>query len=142
METSEVRNRLRLAIDRARNEATARRARADQSARSFEAFVGRVATPVFKQFANALVVEGYSFRVFTPASGLRLASERSPEDFIELALDNYRDPPLVLARVNRGRGSRVSTREVPLGAGMAIDALSEEDVLQVLLREIPPFVER
>jgi hypothetical protein len=80
--------------------------------------------------------------VFTPAGGLRLSSERSPEDFIELALESATQPALVLVRANRGRGSRLRTSEVPLREDRAIEELTETDVLEALLREIRPFVER
>jgi hypothetical protein len=142
VETSEVRKRVQRVIERARADAAARRARADQSDRTYTRFLEAVATPVFRQFANALQVEGYSFRVFTPASGLRLSSERSPDDYIELALEPAADPALVMVRINRARGSRVSTTELPLREGCAIDELTEEDVLDALARAIPPFVER
>jgi hypothetical protein len=100
--------------------------------------------------ANALRAEGYPFTVFTPRGGLRLASGRSGEDFIEFALDTSVPRPTVLLRVNRGRGRRVVQHERPIGrhpnAGPRgeerIDQLSEEDVLTALLEEIAPFVAR
>jgi hypothetical protein len=142
MEISRVRKRLQRAIALARADAAARRARSDRAESSYARFLETIATPVFRQFANALQAEGYPFRVFTPASGLRLSSERSPGDGIELALEPATDPALVMVRVTRGRGSRISTTEVPLREGCAIDELTEEDVLDALARAIPPFVER
>jgi hypothetical protein len=142
MEIADVRKRLRGAIDRARADASARRARTEQAGRDYAVFLSRVATPLFRQLANALQAEGYAFRVFTPADGLRLSSERSPDDFIELALEPGADPAIVLVRVKRGRGSRVMMTEMPLREGRGIDELNEEDVLDAILREIPPFVER
>ena len=42
---------------------------------------------------RTLKAESYFFKVFTPASSIRLASDRSPEEFIELSLDETSDPP-------------------------------------------------
>ncbi len=142
MEISDVRRGLRQRIEQARRATVERRARADTAARVYEAFLTDVATPVFQMFANALRVESYPFKLFTPAGGLRLMSERSSDDFIELALDTTTDPPVVLARVNRGRGSRLVTSERPIRPDAAIDAITDQDVLQFLLNEIEPFVER
>jgi len=142
MEPSDVRRRVRQAIDQARKRSAARRAAADRAAREYESFIPNVATPVFRLFASVVKAEGYPFAVFTPAGGLRLASERSAEDFIELALDAGLDPPAVVGRVNRGRGSRIITDERPVREGVAVQALSEDDVLEFLLREIVPLLER
>jgi hypothetical protein len=142
MEISDIRRRLRLTIDRAKRTTTERRARADAAGRAYQVFLTGVATPVFQMFANALKAEGYAFQVFTPAAGLRLMSERSSDDFVELALDPTTDPPSVLARINRGRGSRVVTAERTLGGDAQIEQITQEDVLLFLLAEIEPFVEK
>jgi hypothetical protein len=92
--------------------------------------------------ANALQVEGFNFTVFTPNGGLRMASARSGDDFIEFALDTTADEPAAILRVNRTRGRRVVQHERPVKAQTPVDGLSEEDVLQALLEELVPFVER
>jgi hypothetical protein len=142
MEIADIRRRLRGAIEKGRENAAARRSRTDEAQRSYVRFLESVATPLFRQFANALQAEGYVFRVFTPAGGLRLSSERSTQDFIELALDTAGDPPAVVVRTSRGRGSRVQVTESPLREDRRIDELTEDDVLDALVREIPPFVDR
>jgi hypothetical protein len=142
MEPSDVRRRVRQVIDRARKRSAAHRTAADQAARAFEAFIPKVATPVFRLVAAVLKAEGYPFSVYTPAGGLRLASDRSADDYIELAFDATLDLPTVVARINRGRGSRLITDERPMREGVAVDALSEEDVLEFLRREIEPFLEK
>jgi hypothetical protein len=142
MEISDIRKRLKQEIAKRRAASAERRRRVDEAQRAYDAFLSRVATPVVRQFANALKAEGYSFRVFTPTGGLRLASERSPEDFIELALDTTGDEPAVIGRVSRGRGRRVVSAERPLTEAGSIDALTEEDVVQFLVTQIGPFVER
>jgi hypothetical protein len=89
-----------------------------------------------------LRAEGFPFTVFTPTGGLRLASGRSPEDYIELALDTEGTRPTVILRVQRARGRRVLHSERPLRADAEVSELTEEDVLQALLDEIGPLVVR
>ena len=109
MEISGIRRRLRAAIDHAKVQAAERRARVDTAARDYEEFLAQRAVPLFHQFATALGAEGHLFKVFTPAGSVRLASERSPDEFIELFLDDSADPPEVLGRTSRGRGRRMVT---------------------------------
>jgi hypothetical protein len=142
MEVSEVRRRLRAAIDLARRDAAARRERADTAAREFEQFLTRVAVPTFHTLANALAAEKHRFTVFTPSGSVRLASERSGEDFIELALDSSQDPPVIMIRTSRGRGRRQLASERAVAAASAAPSLTDSDVLQFVLDEIAPFVER
>ncbi len=142
IEVSEIRRRLRQAIEQVRRAAVERRARADAAARAYDEFLAQVATPVFRMFASALNAEGFRFNVFTPAGGLRLMSERSNDDFVELFLDAESDPPAVAARVNRGRGRRLVTAERPVREDTAVEHLTDEDVVEFLLAEIPAFLER
>ena len=142
MDVPEIRRRLRAAIEKARHTAAERRARTDGAARDYEAFLGQRATPVFHQFAAALNGEGYAFKVFTPAASIRLAADRSPEEFIELSLDETSDPPAVVGRTTRGRGRRMITSERPIGGGTPIADLTEEDALAFLVEEIVELIER
>ena len=80
--------------------------------------------------------------MFTPAGSIRLSAERSPEEFIELVLDDSSDPPAVVGRTTRGRGRRMVSSERAVGGGAPVADLTEEDVLAFLLEEIVPFVER
>ncbi len=142
IEVSEIRKRLRQTLEQAKRKSAERRARADAASRAYEVFLVDVAAPVFRMFAGALKAEGYSFAVFTPAGGLRLMSERSSDDFIELFLDTEEDPPTVAARINRGRGRRLVTSERPLRDNTPVERVTDEDVVRFLLDEIRPFVER
>jgi hypothetical protein len=142
IEIAEIRRRVRGAIESARRRAQERRGRADQASRDYEAFLRDRAVPVFHAFASALVAEGHRFKVFSPAAAVRLASEASAEDFIEIVLDTGSDPPAAIGRVSRGRGRRLVTSERPISEGASIAGLSEEDVLSFLVSEIEPFVER
>ena len=66
-------------------------------------------------------------------------SDRSSDDFIELSLDSADDLPAVMAQVSRTRGRRVVDAQRSIGAP---DAISEEQLLEFLLKELEPFVER
>lgn len=142
MEVSQVRKRLKAAIDASRERAQQRRQRAGEAQRAYEAFLENVATPVTRQVANALKAEGYSFTVFTPGAGLRLASDRAREDYIEFALDTSGEKPEVIARVSQQRGSRTRDEDVPVKRGAAPDAIGEDDVLDFLLGALEPWLER
>ena len=142
MDVSEVRRRLRAAIESARRHAQERRARSDQAAREYAELLATRAAPVFQTVASALVAEGYRFKVFTPADSIRLAAESSADDFVELSLDSTVDPPAVMGRISRGRGRRLVITERAVKEDVAIEHLSEEDVLAFLMAELTPFLER
>ena len=142
IEISELRKRLRAAIDKSRRAAADRRARVDAASAAYATFLEDKAGPLAHMVANALRAEGYNFTVFTPAGGVRLSSAKSGDDYLEFALDSAQSEPAVVLRVNRSRGRRVMQHERPLREHGPIDTLTEEDVLQALLQEIGPFVER
>lgn len=142
MEIAEVRRRVRAAIDRARRDLSARRDRNDAAAHAFEALLSERAIPAFSKVAAALTAEGHRFKVFTPAGAVRLSSERSAADFIELTLETSESPPVVLGRSSIGRGRGATTRERPVRPGASPADLSEDDIIEFLVDEIAPFVER
>ena len=139
MEISLVRRRLTETIERAKKQAADRRGRGDAAARDFEVFLQKIAVPLFRQIANALKADGYAFTVFTPSGSVRLMSDRVAEDYIELTLDAAANPPQVVGQISRTRGRRVIDAERPIGAP---DTLTEEQLLDFLLKELEPFVER
>lgn len=142
LDIPDIRRRLRGAIETARREAAERRARSDAAARDYDRFLEERAIPVFQTFAAALAGEGLRFNAFTPAGSVRLAAEWAKEDYIELLLDASLDPPEVMGRTSRGRGRRMVTTERPVREGTAVADLTDEDVLNFLLREIPQLLER
>jgi hypothetical protein len=141
METSHVRQRLQQTIERAKRAGAERRARNDEATRAFNDFLEHVAVPLFKQIANVLKIEGYPFTVFTPSGSVRLMSDRGADDYIEIALDTSDQAPQVIAHVSRSRGRRVVDAEQVVGSG-APGALTEDELLTFLLKELEPFVER
>jgi hypothetical protein len=142
VEISELRRRLRSALDQARRNAIAHRERSEAAARHYDAFLTSIAVPVVQQFATVLSGEGHQFIVATPADAVRLSSASSPQDYIEIALDTSEDPPEVVGRTSRGRGRRMIASERPVRERTAVDELNEEDVIAFLLTEIVPFISR
>jgi hypothetical protein len=141
VEVSHVRNRLRIAMEGARERAQRRRQNAAAAEKAFDTFLS-LATPVVRQIANSLKVEGYAFTLFTPERALRLASDRGRDDFIELTLDATADPPEVVGRVSQARGSRTVDAERRLKPGASPDAITEEDVLEFFLDALEPWLGR
>lgn len=142
MEISHVRRQLKAAIDRSRERAQQRRQRSTEAERTYEAFLETVAVPVTRQVANALKAEGYAFTVSTPGGGVHLASDRSRDDYIELALDTSGDRPQVMARISQTRGSRTVDDEHPVKKGAAPEEISEDEFLEFLLDVLEPWLER
>ena len=79
--------------------------------------------------------------MFTPGGSVRLMSDRASEDYIELALGSADGRPAVVGHSSRGRGRRITESERPLGSG-PIGDLTEDDVLEFVLNELEPFVEK
>ena len=130
------------AITAARGRAQARRQQADEATRAYGAFLQNVAAPVLHQLAGALKAEGYPFTVFTPGDGVRLASDRGRDDFVEFALDTSGDRPQVIGRISQSRGSRRLEEERPVKADVPPDALSEEDVLDFVMQALERWLAR
>ena len=106
METSDVRRRLRGAIDQAKRRAADRRAVADEASRVWAERLPEAVLPAFQGVLNALSGEGFKFTLSTPGETARLSPERSSAEFLEIALDTNRELPAVVLRSTGGRGSR------------------------------------
>ena len=141
MEISDVRRRVTETVERAKRAAAARRTRSDQAAHDYSAFLETLAVPLFRQVANVLKAQGFPFVVFTPSGSVRLASEKAGEDYIELYLDASGDEPAVVGHSRRSRGRRIIENEGPIAAG-PIAQLTEDEVLDYVLRELEPLVEK
>ncbi len=141
MEVSDVRRRLRAAMEDARRRAAERRGRNDEAVRAWERLLPEVAVPAFHMVASALTGEGHRFKVVTPGDAVRLTPERG-EEFVQLALDTSRDEPALTLTATHGRGRRMVSSERVLREGAAIGTLTEEDIIDALLQELAPFIER
>ena len=141
METSVLRKRLTETIEAARRTAADRRTRSEAASRDYAQFLDTIAVPLFRQIANILKASGYSFTVFTPSGSVRLMSDKASEDYIELSLDTSADEPMVLGKSSRARGRRVLESERTI-AEQTVANLTEDHVLNYVLKELEPFVER
>ena len=144
MEVSLVRNRVRVMLDRLKRPADERRSnrrvQMDAATREYEAFLERTAVPLFKQVANVLKAEGYSFDVFTPGGSVRLIAARGQDDYIELILDTNGAAPKLVGRSSRSKGGNINQTELVLNATTDIGALTEDDVLGFVLSELEGLV--
>ena len=142
MEISDVRRRVAATIESARRGSVARRARIDEASREFAPFLDQVAVPLFRQVAQVLRAEGYLFTVFTPAGSVRLMSDTSAQDYVELQLDTSGDEPRVMGRSSRSRGRHVIELEETVGRPGPIRDVGEEDVLTFVQKATEPLVAR
>lgn len=141
MDTSDLRKRILRALDDARKDASARRTTVDEAARAYEAFLETVAVPLMHQASTVLKAEGHMFAVHTPAGSVRLASDTSPQTFLEFELDTAAVAPQVIGRVSlsRGRQGQVVS-ERPVAEGKTVADLDEQDVSRFLVEEVSRLV--
>ncbi len=142
MEVSHVRRRLTAAIERSKKTSQERRERVAGAERAFDPFVTDVAVPVIRMVANVLKADGYPFTVNTPGGSVRLASDKGRDDYIEVALDTETDPPEVIGRIRYSRGSRTVSDERPVKPGASPEEITEDDLLDFLLKALEPWLER
>ena len=135
-----VRKRVKVAIEQARRDHAERRDRVGESRKSYQTFLDTAAIPVFRMLANVMKSEGLHFEVMTPADGVRLQSERNREDAIELELDTTVDPPQPLVTITRVRGSRVVQSDRSIKGSTPLVQLTEDDVIEMLLEELRPWL--
>jgi hypothetical protein len=143
MDVSELRKRILRALDEARQEASTRRTRVDEARAAYDRFLTDVAVPLMRQAAMVLSAAGQPFQVHTPAVSARLVHDQQPLTFLEIELDVSGDRPQVIGRVSltRGRAGHVVT-ERPISPGKTVADLSETDVSEFLVAEIPRLVVR
>ena len=142
METSDVRRRLRGAIEQAKRRAADRRAVADEASRVWAERLPEAVVPAFHAVLNVLSGDGFKFSLSTPGQTARLSPERSSAEFVEVALDTDRDLPAVIVKSTRGRGSRTIESERVVAEGPEIAELTQDLVIGVVIDEIVPFIER
>jgi hypothetical protein len=142
VEISDIRRRVRETAERARRLAAERRTRNDEAVLEYEAFLSEIGVPLFRQLVGILRADGFMFSLFTPGGSVRIMSDRSRDDYIELALDATGPQPQVVGYSSHRRGSRAISSETAIGHGGSIRDLTEEDVLAYVLKELEPLVER
>lgn len=135
-----LRKRVRASIDAARRAAATRRERATAATRAYENFLNTIAVPVFRALSTVLRAEGILFETVTPSGGVRLVSDRNRDDFLELELDTSLDPPQPMLITTQSRGSRILRTERLVKEGSPIDEITEDDLTELLLEHIKPWL--
>lgn len=143
VDVSDLRKRILRALDDARKDASFRRTVVDDATQAYATFLQTLGVPLLKQAMQVLRAEQHNFTLNTPADGARLASEASPNTFLEFAFDPSGETPQVIGRVSlaHGRQGRV-VEERPIADGKPIAELSEDDVAKFLVTEIPKLIVR
>lgn len=139
-DSAQLRKRLKAEIEAARRAAATRRERAAAASREYDEFLETRAVPAFRAVANVLRAEGLPFEVMTPSGGVRMVADKKRDDMIELELDPTLDPPQPLVSVVQSRGSRVLRTERLVKEGSPISDISEEDVIELLMTELKPWL--
>jgi hypothetical protein len=142
LDTVEVQRQLTHRLAELRKAATQRRDDVSRAREAFETVLDGELAPTVRQFVQVLKAQGFPFAVQTPAGAVRMTTERSADDFIEVALDVTRRPPAVVALRQYTRGRRLIDDERVVAEGEAIARLDAERILPILLDLIEPFVER
>lgn len=143
MEISQVRRRTREAIEQWKRTSAERRIRQDAAARAWTEVLATTVVPIAHQLVQGLRAEGYSVGVFTPADRVRIGSERSGENYVELSLESDGGDGVLVARSSRQRGRETIAEErVVVRGADAIATLGEEEVLAHLLESLAKVLER
>lgn len=143
MDVSDLRKRILRALDEARQDATFRRTVVDEATQAYATFLQTLGVPLLKQAVQVLRAEGHTFTLNTPADGAQLVSSNSPNTFLEFVFQTSGPVPQVVGRVSleHGRQSRV-VEERPIGDGKPIAEITEDEVAQFLVAEIPKLILR
>lgn len=139
-ELTDLRRRVRQAIQDAKRKAADRRTARDEASKAWATAVAEVVEPEATVMAAALTGEGLPFRLETPRGTIRLVSERSADDYIEIVLDesDEREMPEVIGRSVIGRGRQsVTVNEEVLGAP---SDLAADRVAAFFLNAIGPWI--
>ena len=142
MEIVQIRRRVQVRLADIKRAAAERREKVAAAERAYESFLASVATPTLNAVAQSLSAEGYPYRVTTPGDAVRMVSDRSGRTYLEIRLDTTGAAPQVVAEVGRERGSRVLADERPICQGMAVDAVTDEDLLAAILDAMAELIER
>ena len=139
-ELADLRRRVRQAIQDAKQQAAARRTARDEAGAAWATAVAEIVEPAATNVAAALTGEAMPFRLETPRGTIRLVSERSADDYMEIVLDDSdeRDASEVIGRTVKARGRQsVTVIEELLGPP---SQLSEDRVIAFFMKAIAPFV--
>jgi len=138
MDVAALRKRILRELDRpgaVKPSSADRRATGDTARQQFARLLDTTIVPLLKQTGDILKAEGALCQLHTPSDMVKLAFDRSPEDFIEIMLDTAM-PPHVIGRssVRKKGGTLVEDRII--GVGKEVEEINDEDVVGYLLPEL------
>ena len=142
MEIVQIRRRVQVRLADIKRAAAERREKVAAAERAYGPFLSNVATPTVTAVAQSLSAEGYPYKVTTPGNAVRMVSDRSGRTYLEIRLDTSGAEPQLVAEVGRERGSRVLADERPVCQGLAIEAVTDEDLLAAILDAMAELIER
>ena len=142
MEIVQIRRRVQVRLADIKRAAAERRERVAAAERAYEPFLANVAAPTVNAVAQSLSAEGYAYKVTTPGKAVRMVSDRSGRTYLEIRLDTTGAEPQLVAEVGRERGSRVLADERPICQGIAIEAVTDEELLAAILDAMVELIER
>jgi hypothetical protein len=142
MEIVQIRRRVQVRLADIKRAAAGRRETVAAAERAYGSFLATVATPTLNAVAQSLSAEGYPYKVTTPGNAVRMVSDRSGRTYLEIRLDTSGAAPQLVADVGRERGSRVLADERPICQGIAIEAITDEDLLAAVLDAMAELIER
>src|SRR5690349_14243794 len=125
MEVSELRQQIIREIERAQTNAANERQNSQAAHTAYAKFMVEIAGPLVRQAVQVLKAEKVAVQAYTPAGSARIASDNSPDDFIEFVVDTTVRPPRVLGRTSLTAGRHnVVVEEVPIAPGTPISSLT------------------
>lgn len=136
-----VRKRFQKAIEQARRDAADRRTRLQDAQKAYAEFLDTRAIPAFRAVAVVLKSEGLPWEVMTPSGEVRLVPDRRRDESIVLSFDAAAEPPQPVVSITGRRGNHMVHTERPVKPGtFGSSALTEDDVVEMLLEELRPWL--
>ena len=144
MDVSELRKRILRALDDARKDAVTRRTEVDEAARAYEQFLETLAVPLLKQARHVLRAEKQLFTVHTPAGSVaaRLGQRRRRRSSSSCSTCRRACRRSSAASASRAAGRAWSSKSVRSRPAKPSPTLTEDDVAQFLVTEIPKLIVR
>jgi|TARA_B100001013_G_C24611419_1_gene443374 hypothetical protein len=142
MDTAEIGQRIRRTLAEAKTSSAERRKRTAVAEAESRQALGRIAVPVMRTIASVLTAESYRCSISTPNGAVRLSFDSPRDAYIEVVIDTANDPPALIGRTGRTRGSRVLSDEQVIVGHPAIGQLTAEDLVSFVQRELLLVIDR
>ena len=142
MDSGEIGRRIRRTLVDAKAKAVERREQTTVAEVEGQQVMRRIVIPVMKTIASVLSSEGYRCSVSTPHESARLSFDSPRDAYIEVVVNTANDPPTLIGRTGRTRGSRVLSNEYVIVSHPTIGQLTEEDLVTFVQRELLLVIER